>query len=95
MRFKSGQHVHQTTFDLGLHCPNRSVSQKIATIGEITLFFVRKKLTLERDRNVVEGGAVIDIQEGLTMNDLIVFAGVGILLIGLPVLVARFRAQKH
>jgi hypothetical protein len=31
----------------------------------------------------------------LNMNDLIVYAGVGILLIGLPVLVARFRASKH
>jgi len=31
----------------------------------------------------------------LNMNDLIVYAGVGLLLIGLPVLVARFRAQKH
>lgn len=29
------------------------------------------------------------------MNDLIVFAGVGILLIGLPFLAARYRASKH
>ena len=29
------------------------------------------------------------------MNDLIVYAGVGILLVGLPVLAARFTARKH
>ena len=29
------------------------------------------------------------------MNDLIVYAGIGILLIGLPVLFARLRATKH
>jgi hypothetical protein len=29
------------------------------------------------------------------MNDLIVYAGVGILLIGLPVLVARITSGKH
>jgi hypothetical protein len=29
------------------------------------------------------------------MNDLIVFAGVGILLIGLPVLLARLKTGKH
>jgi len=31
----------------------------------------------------------------LTMKDLIVYLGVGILFTGLPVLVARFRAPKH
>lgn len=30
-----------------------------------------------------------------TMNDLIVYAGIGILLIGLPVLFARLKATKH
>jgi|LakMenEpi03Aug12_release.lakeMendotaPanAssembly.Ray.scaffolds.fasta_scaffold47217_3 hypothetical protein len=29
------------------------------------------------------------------MNDLIVYAGIGILLIGLPVLFARLKATKH
>jgi hypothetical protein len=29
------------------------------------------------------------------MNDLIVFAGVGILLIGLPILFARLKTTKH
>ena len=29
------------------------------------------------------------------MNDLIVYAGGGILLVGLPVLASRFTARKH
>lgn len=29
------------------------------------------------------------------MNDLIVYAGIGILLVGLPVLAARIKSSKH
>jgi hypothetical protein len=64
-----------------------------AEIGEEQLAYVLKCLTKVRASNVSLAGMVL-IQE-LNMNDLIVYAGVGILLVGLPILFARFKTNKH
>jgi hypothetical protein len=64
-----------------------------AEIGEERRAYVLKCLTKVRASNVLLAGMVLI--QGLNMNDLIVYAGVGILLVGLPLLFARLKTNKH
>lgn len=66
-----------------------------ALIGEKRPLFVRNSLTKIRTPSVYLLGKVPEARQEAIMNDLIVYAGVGILLIGLPILFAKLNTTKH
>jgi hypothetical protein len=65
------------------------------TNGENRAFFVLKRLTEGPGSRVSNSIRTFrPVKQELKMNDLIVYAGIGLLLVGLPVLFARWNTTK-